>query len=329
MNNGYVQADSQPEIGVNRNYKDTLFRMLFKEPGALLELYNAMNGTEHGDASELEIVTLENAVYMNMKNDVAFVVDCTINLYEHQSTLNPNMPLRNLLYITREYQMLYGNQSIYATKRVRIPVPFFIVFYNGVQKQPERVEMKLSDAYAKKTDHPALELKVIQLNIGKGFNEDLKEKCPLLKEYVEYTERVRRYAGKMPLKEAVELAVQECIKEGILADFLRKNRSEAISMSIFDYDAEREIALFKEAEREIGREIGKEIGKEIGEMRKLVKQIFKKLSKGKKPEEIAEELEEEPDVVEAICDMAQVCGMDIDKVYEKVESVYIDANEEE
>ena len=208
-------------------------------------------------------------------------------------------------------------------------MPYFIVFYNGIQKQPQRLEMKLSDAYAKKTECPMLELKVIQLNIGKGFNEELKEKCPLLKDYVEYTERVRKYARELSLEDAVERAVQECVKEGILADFLRKNRAEAISMSIFEYDAEREIALFRQAEREVGIDIGKELGKEIGEMRKLVQLIFKKLVKGKKPVEIAEDLEEEPNIVEFICKMAQECGMDIDKVYEKVESAYIDKAEEE
>jgi len=327
MNN--VRKDSAPINGVNRNYKDTLFRMLFKEPESLLELYNAMNGTAHEDVSELEIVTLENAVYMNMKNDVAFLIDCDINLYEQQSTVNPNMPLRNLFYVAREYQMLYEHKSIYASRTVKIPAPHFIVFYNGTQKQPERLEMKLSDAFEKTTDSPSLELKVIQLNIGKGYNEDLKEKCPLLREYVEYTERVRNYAKKMTLDDAVERAVRECIKEGILADFLRKNRAEAISVSIFEYDEEKEIALFRQAEREVGIDIGKEIGKEIGEKRKLIQLICKKLAKGKTAEMIAEELEEELGVIKSICDVAQECSMDINKIYEEIAGVQRDMSDGE
>ena len=270
MNSRNAQINATPSIGVNRNYKDTIFRMLFKEPDALLELYNAVNGTSYSDGEELQIVTLENAVYMNMKNDVAFMVDCDINLYEQQSTMNPNMPLRNLLYISREYQMLYGNRSIYGSKVVRIPVPYFIVFYNGIQEQPERLEMKLSDAYAEKTERPALELKVIQLNIGNGYNEDLKEKCPLLKEYVEYTERVRRYTKGMSLEDAVERAVQECIKEGILVDFLRKNRAEAISVSIFEYDEEKELEKLRKSEYKNGERDGEKKGMQKG-MQKGIK----------------------------------------------------------
>lgn len=315
MNN--TRRDSALISGVNRNYKDTLFRMLFKEPRSLLELYNAMNGTAHKDVNELEIITLENAIYMNMKNDVAFLVDCGMNLYEQQSSVNPNMPLRNLFYVAKEYQAMVNRKSLYASRQVKIPTPYFVVFYNGTKDQPERQEMKLSDAFAISADEPALELKVIQLNIGEGYNEALKERCPLLKEYVEYTERVRKYAKEMSLSDAVERAVRECIKEGILADFLMKNRAEAISMSIFEYDEELEIALFRQAEREEGIDIGKE----IGEKRKLIQQVCKKIAKGKKPEIIAEELEEEFDVVKHICDVVQECDMDIEKIYEVLENV--------
>lgn len=300
--------------GVNRNYKDTLFRMLFKEPHALLELYNAINGTAHVDVTALEIITLENAIYMNMKNDVAFLVDCSMNLYEQQSTVNPNMPLRNLFYVAREYQMMVNQKSLYGKKRIKIPTPSFVVFYNGTWKQPERLEMKLSDAFATYIEEPALELKLIQLNISEGYNEVLKEKCPLLKEYVEYTERVRQYVRLMPLDEAVERAVRECIKEGILADFLRKNRMEAISVSIFEYDEEVELALLKEAEREEGIDIGIKI--------KLIQMVCKKISKGKAPEVIAEELEEDFEEVKEICDAAQECGIDVDKILEKVGEFY-------
>ena len=86
-----------------RNYKDTLFRMIFREPRALLSLYNAVNGTDYRNPEELHVVTLENAIYMNVKNDLAFVVDCRMSLYEQQSTVNPNLPLRDLIYVAKEY----------------------------------------------------------------------------------------------------------------------------------------------------------------------------------------------------------------------------------
>ena len=95
-------TETQNEIHVARNHKDRLFRMIFREKKELLSLYNAVNGTSYTNAEELEIVTLENAIYMNMKNDLAFIMDSYLNLYEHQSTYSPNMPLRDLFYIAKE-----------------------------------------------------------------------------------------------------------------------------------------------------------------------------------------------------------------------------------
>ncbi len=250
----------QTPVTAERNYKDTLFRMIFRESGELLKLYNAVNDTEYEDPSALEIVTLENAIYMNMKNDVAFIVDCRMSLYEHQASVNPNMPIRDLFYVTKEYQGMVNKTSLYSARQVKLPTPYFVVFYNGTAIQPERKEMKLSDSYMTPVDDPALELKVVQLNIGIGHNKKLMEKCPLLAEYAEYVGRVQRYAMDRPLGEAVERAVNECIHDGILSDFLRKNRAEAIEVSIFEYDEEKELALLREAERMDGFEQGLEQG---------------------------------------------------------------------
>ena len=140
----------------NRNYKDTLFRRIFGTPETLLNLYNALNNTTYDDVNDLKIVTLENAIYMNIKNDLACVVDCHLNLYEHQSSINPNMPLRDLLYVAREYEKLFSDKTLYSIKQVKIPAPNFIVFYNGTATQPERLEMKLSDAFEIPTDNQFL-----------------------------------------------------------------------------------------------------------------------------------------------------------------------------
>ena len=249
---------------IERNYKDTLFRMIFRKPEALLQLYNAVNDTDYQDPAALEIVTLENAIYMNMKNDLAFIVDCRMSLYEHQGSINPNMPLRDLFYVAKEYQGMVSQKSLYSSRLVKLPTPYFVVFYNGLAKQPERKEMKLSDSFMTPVDDPALELKVIQLNIGLGHNKELMEKCPLLAQYAQYVGRVQQYASGMPLEEAVERAVDECIHEGILADFLLQNRTEAITVSIFEYDEEKELALFRAAEREEGIEEGLKQGIEQG-----------------------------------------------------------------
>lgn len=249
-------------VTVNREYKDTMFRMIFREKKELLSLYNAVNNSDYQKEEDLQIVTLENAVYMNVKNDLAFLIDFHLHLYEHQSSYNPNMPLRDLFYVSREYQKLVESRSIYTSSVVKIPAPRFITFYNGAGDIPETVFLKLSDAYYTEEKEPALELKVIMLNLNTGNNRKLLESCRTLKEYMQYVERVRSYVRQqdMTLETAVERAVDECIKENILADFLRRNRAEAIYMSIFEYDEEKELALIRKDEYNAGVKAGKREG---------------------------------------------------------------------
>ena len=238
--------DRKPEkLTANRKYRDTVFRMLFKEKNELLLLFNAIHGTHYEDAEELEITTLENAVYMSMKNDISCVLDMRLDLYEHQSTVNPNMPLRNLFYVSRLLEVQTQKQDLYSAKRIMLPAPTFIIFYNGSESQPERREYRLSDSYAHKDGKVSLELIVLQININPGYNEELMADCHMLFEYMQYTDRVRSFAKVMPLTEAVERAVDECIKEGILSEFLRKNRSEVIPMSIFEYDEKRHMETIR------------------------------------------------------------------------------------
>ena len=254
------EASSQAELQrpVNRSYKDTLFRMLFQEKEALLSLYNAVGQTDYKDASQLEIVTLENAIYMNMKNDLAFLINLELNLYEHQSTWNPNMPLRDLFYVAKEYEQLIRKETLYSSRLVKLPVPRFLVFCNGrMPDQAEKIVLKLSDSFEKRTGEP-------ELNINAGCNETLMNACRLLKEYSLYVARVRSYASQMDMNAAVNRAVEECISEGILADFLLKSRAEVVAMSIFEYDEERERELIKKAEFECGKEEGLKAGIELG-----------------------------------------------------------------
>ena len=217
---------SRNSVKVKRNHKDTLFRMIFSTRENLLSLYNAVNHSHYTDASELEIVTLKNAVYMNMKNDQAFLLDMQLNLYEHQSTWNPNMPLRDLFYVAKEYEQLIRKETLYSSWLVKLPVPRFLVFCNGrMPDQAEKIVLKLSDSFEKRTGEPELELKVTVLNINAGCNETLMNACRLLKEYSLYVARVRSYASQMDMNTAVNRAVEECISEGILEDFLLKSRA--------------------------------------------------------------------------------------------------------
>ena len=256
---------SRNSVKVKRNHKDTLFRMIFSTRENLLSLYNAGNHSHYTDASELEIVTLKNAVYMNMKNDQAFLLDMQLNLYEHQSTWNPNMPLRFLMYVAKEYQMLVRNQTLYASALVKVPTPHFVVFYNGETEQEAETILRLSHSFQQKTDKPELELMVRVLNINLDKKQEVLEACQLLKEYMLLVNKIRRYTDEYKdINQAVEQAVTECIEENILADFLRKNRAEAIEMCIFEYDDKREKELIRKAEYAEGMKEGERIGREAG-----------------------------------------------------------------
>ncbi len=272
------------EIAVQRNYKDTVFRMIFREKENLLSLYNALSSTAYTDIDSLEITTLENAVYMNYKNDISFVFDFELLLCEHQSTCNPNMPLRDLLYVTRVLQKRIKDENLYSKSLIRIPAPRFVVFYNGSDFQPEQQELYLSDAFEKKQDEPALELSVTVYNINPGNNRELLEACRLLKEYAQYVEYVRAYAVEMSFPDAVEKAVDDCIRNGILSEFLSKNRAEAIAVSIFEYDEEKHM----KSERKEWREIGREEGLKEGQVKGLNAgfDILKTLIDGGKTEEL-------------------------------------------
>lgn len=197
-------------------------------------------------------MTLENAIYMGMKNDLAFIIDTNLFLYEHQSTYTPNMPLRDLFYISAEYQKLVNKKSLYSSALQKIPAPNFIVFYNGTDKKEERWENCLSEAYENLSDEPKLELKVVTLNINEGRNRELLEQCQTLREYAAYVAQVRKYAKFMELETAVEKAVEECIQNGILKEFLQKNKAEVIAVSIFEYDKEEEERKLRKAEFEAG-----------------------------------------------------------------------------
>ena len=275
--------------------------MLFSEPEHLLSLYNAVTWKDYRDPDALNVVTLENAVYMGMKNNLAFVLEMGMYLYEHQSTYNPNIPLRDLFYIASEYQKLVDEKSLYSSGIQKIPTPNFLVFYNGTDRDvPDRTELRLSDAFENPMQDPALELKVTMLNINAGHNEELMNNCHVLWEYAEYVARVRKYAAEMPLNEAVELAITECINEGILTEFLQHNRAEVYKVSIFEYDKEKEEKKLRKAEYEYGREQGREEGRIEGERsgRTHLLTLISQMSAGEDADKVTQLTD--PEVLEAM-----------------------------
>ena len=308
------------DLPVNRTYKSTVFTMLYADRGNLLDLYNAMTGKHYDDPELLEINTLENAIYMTIKNDVSFLIDGRLSLYEHQSTKNPNLPLRFLLYISHLYSRMTKDKNLYGTARVQIPAPEFVVFYNGREWMPEQDVLKLSDMFTVNDRPLKLELEATVLNISGKNNQKLKEACRTLREYAVYTDKIRQYTEEMSLEEAVDRAIRECIDEDVLKEFLENHRTEAKEMSIFEYDQEKHMRQEREAAwnagleagrrsgleegrrsgleegrrsgLEEGRRSGLEEGRSQGEERILKTLIQRKLAKGKCVAEIAAELEE-------------------------------------
>ena len=233
----------------NRTYKSTIFIRLMEDKRKLLEVYNAVSGNNYTDPDLLTINTLENAIYMSVKNDVSFLIDSRLYLYEHQSTYSPNLPLRLLLYLGDLYAGMTENKNLYGRKLVKIPPPQFLILYNGEEELPDRKILRLSDMYAVEEAEHKLELEAVMLNINAGHSPELLSVCSILWEYAEYTARVRKYAEKHSIEDAVERAIEECIEEGILEEFLRKNRAEAKNMSIYEYNQEKHLRQEREAEK--------------------------------------------------------------------------------
>lgn len=253
---------------VQRNVKDRLFRFLFeKDREALLELYNALNGTDYKDSSELKIVTIESAVYVVMKNDLAFVLAGTLSMYEHQSTYSPNLPARFLIYLAQEYQTVIeqAEKSLYGAGLISLPTPKCVVFYNGTKEMPEEQILRLSDAFANKAAKADVELTVRMLNINHGHNSLLMEKCRVLKEYAKFVDITRKFIlENKHVETALAEAVDYCIEKGILEMFLRKNRAEVLGMLLEEFDVKKYERTLRSEGLEEGMELGRKQGIEQG-----------------------------------------------------------------
>ena len=258
---------------VRRTYKDTVFRKIFNSKENLLALYNALNGTHYNNPEDIEIITLDNALFLKMKNDIAFLVSTDqICLVEHSSTVCLNYPLRSLLYLTKEYQAILKqrNQDILSYTQVKIPTPRCIVLYNGPAQRPEREVMKLSDAFANQDVEGCLELKVEILNINYGKNESLQKACKTLEDYAILVAKIREYAREMDdLSMAVHKAIQYCIDHDHLRDFLILNQAEVAAMSLLEGSWEeyadsmdQELERLKESEKKL-KESEKALKKEV------------------------------------------------------------------
>ena len=282
-------------LRVHRKYKDRLFRFLFRHKNDLLDLYNAVNGSNYTNPDDLEIMTIEDVIFLKMKNDLSFMVANRLNLYEHQSTYSPNMPLRGLFYLAKQYESIIAEtqENVYGTKMVKIPTPEFVFFYNGVKEYPDRMELFLSDAFTEGRGSGCLECKALMLNINRGHNLELVEKCRRLWEYSEFIAEVNdNLARGYSLKQAITVAINNCIEKDVLADVLLKNKAEVMSMLLTEYDEKKHMKAI--------RKEGYEDGWTEGIEHKLEEMVRKKIAKGKTLEVIAEEMEENLETVKEI-----------------------------
>jgi hypothetical protein len=242
-------------MGVNAKYKDSVFTKLFDDEDRLRELYAALEGVEYDPTLPIAINTLRDVIYMNQMNDLSFTVGGRmVFVIEHQSTPNPNMPLRILLYIARIYEKIVEHRSLYKETLVKVPKPEFIVLYNGLEKAPEKWELRLSDAYMglEADEKTALDLTAAVYNINKGQNAALLQRSESLAGYAEFVAKMRENVAAMPMEQAMAEAVRYCIRNGILARFLEEHGSEVINMLLDKWDLDEAKVVWQEEAMEKG-----------------------------------------------------------------------------
>jgi len=286
------------DLKVNSKYKDRLFTFLFgneeyKENA--LSLYNAVNGTDYSDPDEITFYTIEDAIYISRKNDVAILLDNRLSLWEHQSSYNPNMPLRGLIYFGQMYDkyITIEEKNIFGKKLIKIPTPKYLVFYNGDDNLPGISKYKLSDAFAEKDESKEFEWTATVYNLNAGRNDELLKNCHVLSDYMTFVNKVKdNRKNGLDTTYAVDKAVKDCIGEDILKDVLTKHRAEVVGMVLTEFNEE----VFKKGIREEGYEDGFNDGFNDGQNNI----ILKMLNKGKTIDEIVDLCDIPRDVVEKV-----------------------------
>lgn len=237
------------DVTVNRNYKDSLFRFIFKGDNErsrrwLLSLYNALRGSNYTDTSQLEITTLADVIYVSVKNDLSFLINDEMNLFEHQSTVNPNMPIRGLMYFSQLYKNYLTKEKydIFGETLIKLPTPKYFVFYNGEKKMPDIVKYRLSSAFITQDDSNEFEWTATVLNINKSHSENLQKTCKALYDYSEFIARIRQNMKDkkdMPLLDAVNEAVDYAIEHNFLEGFFKEEKAKIMNSILTQIDKEK------------------------------------------------------------------------------------------
>ena len=257
------------EVTINNNNKDRLFNFIFGYPENrkwTLSLYNAVNGSAHTDENEIEFNTIKDVLYMRMRNDTSFIISDIVSLYEHQSTFNPNMPLRQLQYLGNLYESYVKKNKLnkYGSKLIMLPVPKLVVFYNGETEKADEIILKLSDSFVEIHRHESdVEVKVRMLNINYGHNAELLASCKPLYEYSWFINRIRKNMSKAEpsdLESAASLAIDEMPDDFTIKEFLEIHRAEVKGMLLTEYDEAETLELFKKEAYDEGKAEGKTEG---------------------------------------------------------------------
>ena len=274
------EDDFEAGFDANREYKDSVFTLLFNDEKILAELYGGITGQEIAPDIKIEIKTLKNIFTNGVFNDVAFVMgDKLVVLIEHQSTINKNMPLRMLLYIAEIYNRLSKDKDLYSQNIFAIPRPEFIVLYNGIKDMPDKQVLRLSDMFKDVDgagDIANLELAVTVYNINKGRNPEMAKRSPTLDGYETFIYKVRENEKTMSRKEAIRRAVVDCINQNILRTFLENHKREVVGMLLHEWDLGEAVAVAREEGEERGMRKGMETGMEKGKRQQAI-EIAKKL----------------------------------------------------
>ena len=310
-------AEKKDKVAVK--YKDNVFCMLYRDKKNLLELYNALNDSNYTNVDDLEVTTLKDGSYMKYKNDASFVLNMSLYMFEQQSSKNENMPLRFLHYLSDVYREMFGNELLHRKTMMKIPVLYFVTFYNGKEKW-DRDKLTLAEMFEKHVDNPQIDLQVKVIDIN--GDAEILNKCKSLRDYMTFVEKVRKKTDdeKINVREAVIQAIDECIEENILVDFFKEHREEIVEVSIYDYEEEKVRKTLADEAREEGLvegikegiEKGIEKGIEEGEILTKINQIMKKVRKSKSLPTIASELEEEEADIKPIYDAVVASAPDYD-----------------
>ena len=275
----------------NSKYKDCLFRRIFgaedkRSSRWRLELYNALSGRNHTNPDDLEITTLENVIYIKLKNDISFLVDSQMNLWEHQSTLNPNMPLRGLFYFVVLYQkhLVNTDEALFTTKLVKIPAPQYVVFYNGDDEAEDISKLRLSDAFIDFDSQGDFEWTATMININKNHNEGLHKSCKALYDYCSFIDRIKSNIKDGMKKEvAIDEAINWAAQENLLEGFIKEQRAEVRMDLLTEFDQEQ----YDRIRRREGYEEGISDGITQGAQQNAIKNAIAFLKEGDTPEKVA------------------------------------------